>query len=188
MKQSLTDFIQEMVEGSPSNLSENDKKKQKEVISAIIFEGKSLKESIGLSAGVIEYFYSQGYRLYLIRKYEDALRYFHLLFLFEPANPRYSLALGATYQMMKDYEHAVQWYMTLSIIDTSSPMPFYYMSDCALKRGDPYSAIFFLRKTIDLCKDNPKFEQLKTQATRMIPPLEKNLKARQELDLENKTL
>lgn len=186
-EESLNDFIHEMVEKSSSGLSDEEKKKQEEVINDIIFEGKSLKESLGLSAAAIEYFYSQGYRLYLIRKYDEALRYFHLLFLFDPSDPRYALALAATYQMMKDYEHAVQWYMTLSLIDSASPMPFYYMSDCALKRGDPFSAIYFLKKTIEYCEGKPEYNQLKTQAERMIPPLEKKLKE-SEIKMENKTL
>lgn len=187
-EESLNDFIHGMVEKSSSGLSEEDKKKQEEVIESIIYEGKSLKESMGLSASAIEYFYSQGYRLYLIRKYEEALRYFHLLFLFDPSDPRYALGLAATYQMMKDYEHAVQWYMTLSLIDTESPMPFYYMSDCALKRGDPFSAIYFLKKTIEYCGDIPEYDLVKTQAERMIPPLEKRLKESTEINLENKIL
>lgn len=184
-EESLNDFIHEMVEKGSTSLSEEDKKKQEEVINDIIFEGKSLKESLGLSASAIEYFYSQGYRLYLIRKYDEALRYFHLLFLFDPSDARYALALAATYQMMKDYEHAVQWYMTLSLIDTESPMPFYYMSDCALKRGDPFSAIYFLKKTIEYCEENPEYNQLKAQAERMIPPLEKALN---ETKMENNTV
>lgn len=187
-EESLNDFIHEMIEKSSSELSEKDRQKQEEVIHDILFEGKSLKESLGLSASAVEYFYSQGYRLYLIRKYDEALRYFHLLFLFDPSDARYSLGLAATYHLLKDYEHAVQWYMTLSLIDTESPMPFYYMSDCALKRGDPFSAIYFLKKAIEFCGDIPEFSQLKIQALRMIPPLEKALAAKNEIKVENKSL
>lgn len=186
--ESLGDFIHGILEQNDSGLSEEGKKKQEEVLNDILLEGKSLKESLGLSASAIEYFYSQGYRLYLIRKYSEALRYFHLLFLFEPSDPRYALGLAATYQMMKDYEHAVQWYMTLSLIDTESPMPFYYMSDCALKRNDPISAIYFLKKTIEYCKDNPEFQKIKAQSMMMIPPLEKAAEAANETKLENKTV
>lgn len=187
-EESINDFIHEMVEKSSPTLPLETRKKQEEVIHDLIFEGKSLKDGIGLSAGAIEFFYSQGHRLYFSKKYDEALRYFHLLFLFDPSDPRYSLAIAATYQMMKDYEHAVQWYMTLSLIDKESPLPFYYMSDCALKRGDPFSAIYFLNKTIEYCEGHPEFEKLKQQAIRMIPPLENALKAKEELKVENKIL
>jgi len=167
--------IEEALAQIAPTLSPKDRKKQAEVIEKALMEGVPLKESLGISSDSIEFFYSEGYRLFLLRKYEEALKYFRLLYLLNGSDPRFAFGIAASYHKQKDFQNALSWYLTLATLDDTSPMPFYYMSDCFLKLGDTEFALDFLKKSVELAEGNFTYKELKERMLRAITALEKHL-------------
>lgn len=156
---------------SPS-LSEKEVKKQVEVIEKAFKDGIPPKDSLGFTRDSIEFLYGQGHRLYMMRHFNEASRFFHLLYTLDASDPRFALGIAACYHGEKDFQNAMAWYIALSLIDASSPMPFYYLSDCAREVHDPEAELFFLKKCVEVAGKNSEYEALKERVLRSIPPLE----------------
>ncbi len=67
----------------------------------------SLCKAVGIDPSALEAVYSLAYGHYEQEKYEEALRTFGLLCLFNHNDPRYWKGLGACSLMLKDYEGAI---------------------------------------------------------------------------------
>ena len=167
--------IEELIKKKAPNLSDKERQKQVEAIEKMFAEGVPLKETLNITPDVLEFLYSQGNRFYLLRKYQEAARFFQMLFLLNPIDARYAFGVAASYQMLKDYDQAISWYIVLMIIDQESPLPPYHASDCFLKKGDKDSALLFLKKTLERIGDKKEYAPLKERASRMMAPLEKEV-------------
>lgn len=167
------EIMQSIEEHSP-DLSLKEKKKLAEVIENHS-KGISVKDSLGVNADTLEQMYTYGHKLFSTQKYEDAAKLFQMLYLLDPLDTRYALAIGASYQMAKKYDNAIGWYLALSLIDEETPLPFYYISDCFLKLDHPIASHEFLNKTIERCGNIPHYTNLKTRASLMMSSLEKSM-------------
>lgn len=156
-------------------LSDAQRAKEVEALEKMIVDGIPLKESLNISADVLEYLYGEGHRHYMIRKYTEAIRLFQLLHLLDPMDARYAFGIAASYHMLKDYIQAIPWYWVLAKIDDQSPLPPYHLSDCFLKTGEKELALAMLRQVLEKIGDNSNFDQLKERVSRMIMPLEKEV-------------
>lgn len=164
--------IRDIINKLTPNLSEKDKLKQEELLHEVFDEGKLLKDALNVSDQTIEYLYSQAYRLYNIGKFKEASRYFHILYLFNGLDPRFSMGIAASHHMQKEYQRAVEWYMVCAALDERSPLPYYHISDCFLKLNEKLSALVILKMLQERLKGNdPQFAQLKERSLRMIESL-----------------
>lgn len=169
MKENEDSFsIAETIAIHSPDLTDLEFQKQVEVIEKLLLEGKPLGESLNLTPDAIEFIYREGHRLYMMKKYADAVRYFQLLYMLAPLDARFSFGVAASHHMLHDYEQAVIWYLTLSLVDKDSPLPYYYLSDCAEKQQDPASALFYLEKAVGKCGNQLVFAELKQRVLRMI--------------------
>lgn len=169
--QSILESINQTVEELNPDLSPKEKQKIAETIGNAVLKGIPVKDSLGLNEDTMECLYSQGHRLFSTHKYAQAAKLFQVLYLLDPSDLRYALGIAASFQLGKDYEKAIGWYLALAVLDEDSPLPFYYISDCFLKQNEVAASLDFLQKTVERCGKNPLYSNLKTKATMMMEPL-----------------
>lgn len=171
------ELLREMIAKLTPDLSEKDKAKQEELLHEVVDEGKLLKDALNVSDQTIEYLYSQAYRLYKIGKFKEASRYFHILYLLNGLDLRFSMGIAASHHMQKEYQRAVEWYLVCAALDEDSPLPYYHISDCFLKMNEKLSALISLKMMqVRLKDDNPHFAHIKERAVRMIEVLSEEVK------------
>lgn len=164
-------IMQTIDEMSP-DLTPREKKKLAEAIENHA-KGIPFKDSLELDEDTIEQLYAYGHQLFSTQKYQDSAKVFQVLYLLDPFDARFALGIGASFQMAKNYENAIGWYLALAIMDQETPLPFYYISDCFLKLDQLEASRGALVQTIDRCGDIPQYASLKTRANMMFESLEK---------------
>ena len=152
-------------------------KEKKKIAEALENHAKGIpfKDSLGVASDTMEQLYAYGHKLFSTQKYQDSAKLFQVLYLLDPMDTRFALGIAASYQMDKNYESAIAWYLALAILDQESPLPFYYISDCFLKLDHLAASLGALEQTVDRCGDNPHYTSLKTRATLMIESIGKDL-------------
>lgn len=166
--------IQELTEKKMVDRPERERKMVEEALIQIFEEGKLPKDALKLTEEMIDVFYGQAYRLYESGKYKDSLGLFHLLRFLNELDPKFSMGLGACYQMMKNYPYAVQAYMMCGFLDTESPIPYYHMSDCFIQMHHYQSAVVALEITIQRTKRSPNYEPIRERAEMTLKSLKKD--------------
>jgi len=134
------------------------------------------KNAIGLSDAMVEGIYSQAYRLYNAGKYNDAVQLFRLLIMLNSTEAKYTLGFAACFHMMKKHKPAIDAYTLCSVIDPTSPVPYYHAADCYIQMNDPASAVISLEMAVKRAGETPEFLPLKDRAKMMIKRLKKELK------------
>ncbi len=169
----LNELIEHIVENLQLDLSAEDKLKYNEVLSKIFISGMKPQEVLGISDEMIEHMYSYGYRLYNLGKYEQASHVFLGITIFTPADPRFHLALAASYQRLKKYGQAVESYYRYSLLDTHNPLPFYYMYDCYYQVGQISDAEICLLEAIQRCGNQKMYAKIKERTKLLLENLQK---------------
>lgn len=160
------DTLMQTIDELSPDLNPMQKKKLAEVIENHA-KGIPVKDSLEINEDTMEYLYAHGHKLFSTQKYEDAAKMFQVLYLLDPMDSRYALGIGASFQMAKNYQSAIGWYLALALIDEETPLAYYYISDCFLKTDHLAASHEFLNKTIERCGENPGYSSLKTIAERM---------------------
>ena len=122
-----------------------------------------------------EKFYEKGYNLYKTGHYKEAIPYFEMLSIVNPKQPKYFMALGASYQMLKEYEKAVDFYALCAMLDEYNPIPQYHMAGCMIKMDAPFGALVALEVGYPRCDSSPKYKGLKDRMMMMMERLRKEL-------------
>lgn len=80
----------------------------------------------------IQEMYALAYFLYGQAHYFDASHFFRQLAAARPAEPKYWKGLGACLQMLKDYEGALNCYLTAQLLNGAQTDPYIYLhaADC----------------------------------------------------------
>lgn len=167
--------IRKTMETLTPNLSEKDKKLQEEAMDQIFNQGKPIKEALKVSDETLEFLYGQAYRLYKIGQYKESNRYFHLLYLFDSKDLRFTMGIAACHHMAKEYMKAVLWYMLCASQDSESPLPYYHISDCFLKLGNKVSALISLKMMEARMGNNPNYDKIRERVLRTINTLSNEL-------------
>jgi len=95
-------------------------------------EGQDLPE---FSEQSTEALYAFGYGFYENGKYENAVQFFRFLTLVDPKKKKYWMGLGASYQMLKDDECALQCYGAAAILDQNDPFTHFHAAECFFSLG-----------------------------------------------------
>jgi len=134
-------------------------------------EGESLEEAIQrtlenhaenhqdlpeFSGDFIETFYSFAYGYYQSGKYETAIHFFRLLTLIDPDKRKHWMGLGASYQMIKGYERALQCYGYAAILDENDPYTHWHAAECFIALNQPEQAKLALTSTELVAKRHSK--------------------------------
>ena len=113
-----------------------DTKKISEGVKALIERGATLKQLKGVTNAELEAVYSLAFGYYRTGKFDEALKLFQFLVLFDHLNQKFWMGLGAVQQVLKDYQSAVTSYGYCSFLKLDNPKPQLHAADCFLAIGD----------------------------------------------------
>ena len=120
-------------------------------IEALIKENATLKQLKGVSNEELEAVYSLAYGYYRTGKYDEALKLFQFLVLFDHLNAKFWMGLGAVQQVLKDYQNAVVSYGYCSFLKLDNPKPQLHAAECFLAMGDKRNAASSLEALNEYC-------------------------------------
>ena len=105
-----------------------------------LMKGEPFKMARGISDEELNAVYSLAYSYYSTGRYDEALKLFKFLVLFDHMSQKYWIGLGSAHQMLKNYDEAIAAYVQASLFDLENPKPIYYAAICHLAKGDKVQA------------------------------------------------
>ncbi len=116
--------------------------KEIETAFELLVKGASVGDLLGFTPEKIEMLYAVAYSLYNSGKYEQALKLFRGLCLYESTDVRFWMGMGGCQDNLKKYEEAARSYVMGSAMSGfDDPEPLYYAALCFLKDGKKSQAI-----------------------------------------------
>lgn len=140
------------------------KLKDKEFLKKELAAGKSAQEILEFSNETMAKFYKAAYHLFEHKRYTDAANAFVFLVTLNTHNHDYWLGLGMATQMCGDYEAAIDAYEMAAVIDTESPVPYFYLAKCLFAIHDRESALQAIDLALEYANDKSEYFELKQQA------------------------
>ena len=125
-----------------------------EGVKALIDGGATLKQLKGVSNEELEAVYSLAFGYYRTGKYDEALKLFQFLVLFDHLNAKFWMGMGAVQQVKKDFKGAVASYAYASFLDLENPKPQLHAAECYLAMGDKVNAQSALAALDEYCPRN----------------------------------
>jgi len=98
--------------------------------------------------------YSLAYTYYMTGKYDEALKLFKFLVLFDHMSQKYWTGLGSVYQVQKRWDDAIAAYAQAMVLDVSRPKPIYYAALCYFAKGEKLHAASSIVSFDLVCKGN----------------------------------
>ena len=120
-------------------------------VETLIKENATLKQLKGVSNAELEAVYSLAFGYYRTGKYDEALKLFQFLVLFDHLNAKFWMGLGAVQQVLKDYQNAVVSYGYCSFLKLDNPKPQLHAAECFLAMGDKRNAASSLEALNEYC-------------------------------------
>ncbi|MBS4169030.1 SycD/LcrH family type III secretion system chaperone [Parachlamydia sp. AcF125] len=93
------------------------------------FISKSGQKPI-LSTEVLSCLYASAYEFYTHGKYETAQHFFQMLTVLEPHSKKNWMGLGATLQVQKNYQLALEAYSFAALLDLNDPYISFHAAEC----------------------------------------------------------
>ena len=128
-----------------------DTKKIAEGVKTLIEKRSTLKQMKGITNAELEAVYTLAFGYYRTGKFDEALKLFQFLVMFDHLNAKYWMGLGAVQQVLKDYQHAVLSYGYSSFLNLENPKPQLHAAECFLAMGDKRSAASALFALNEYC-------------------------------------
>ena len=145
-----------------------DTKKVAESVKSLIKDGSTLKQLKGVSNEELEAVYSLAFGYYRTGKYDEALKLFQFLVLFDHLNAKFWMGLGAVQQVLKDYQNAVVSYGYCSFLKLDNPKPQLHAAECFLAMGDKRNAASSLEALNEYCpKDTDIGREYRAKAAKL---------------------
>ena len=116
--------------------------------------GEPLKIAKGISNEELESVYSLAYSYYTTGKYDEALKLFKFLVMFDHMNQKYWIGLGSVHQVLKQWDEAIAAYAQAMMFDVSKPKPIYYAALCYFAKGEKTHAAASVQAFELFCKGN----------------------------------
>ena len=131
-----------------------DTKKIADGVKTLIETTATLKQLKGITNAELEAVYTLAFGYYRTGKYDEALKLFQFLVMFDHLNAKYWLGLGAVQQVLKDYQGAVTSYGYCSFLKLDNPKPQLHAAECFLAMGDKLKAASALFPLNEYCPTN----------------------------------
>lgn len=122
--------------------------KVRTVVEEVMDGGTSLMDALGLKEEQFEALYAVAYNTYMAGKYEEAAKLFGVLVAIQPYDARIFMGLGASLQMLHNYENAAMFYQWACGIDQQDPAPMLHSAECFLAMKDVPAARSALTHTL----------------------------------------
>lgn len=113
-----------------------------------------------LSEEALKGIYATAYCFYQNGKYREASRFFRFLSIADANDPRHWIGLGATQQMLKEYEKAIESYTFAAILDEKNPYVYFHTADCLFALGKIDLGLKCLDSVEQVAKGQEKYEGL----------------------------
>ncbi len=121
---------------------------------AMLNNGYSFADMQGITPEQMETVYALAYQYYNAQNYEQAVKLFNGLCLFDPSEQKYFTGLAACEQALKNYEHAANLYSVSAVLSgLKDPEPMYYAAVCLLKAGRRDDAITTLKSLSEMGRE-----------------------------------
>jgi type III secretion system low calcium response chaperone LcrH/SycD len=140
----------------------------KEIVESFLTNGSTLKDIRGLSEKDMEAIYSIGYSYYNNAKYAKALDIFRFLCFYDHLERRWWMGLGATQQMMQDFEAAVNAYRYAALLDVEDPTAHLHAADCFMAVGNHEEAESALMAVVHWSGDKPEYAGMTQRAQELL--------------------
>lgn len=131
-----------------------------------------LKDFLKMDQDALESFYSTGYHYARSGDNLRAMRYFRLLCMLDPLNPKYKLALAMALHRSGEYTKAAMVYLMTTINNPIDPTPWFYLYDCYTHLNDSLGAYTSLQIVIKLASEDPNYLPYKQKAEIILSKLE----------------
>ena len=139
-----------------------------ERVKAIIKDNATLKQLKGVTNAELEAVYSLAFGYYQTGKFNEALKLFQFLVLFDHLNKKYWMGLGAVQQVLKDFQGAIVSYGYSSFLDLKNPKPQFHAAECFLALGDKRNAASSLEALDMFCpKDTELGREYRAKAAEL---------------------
>lgn len=189
MENEMKEIIQQAIEKSHQSLSSNTKMQIEEALLNLFEKNESPQKVFGIPDDVMENCYKGAYNLFKAGKYKEAIKIFESLRYLNPYDPRYSLAIAASFHYLKDYSKAAANYIDCKECDLFNPIPCFHLYDCFIKLDQPLLAVNAIAEVILRCQDIPQYKEMKEKALlekeNLIPYLREWLKSHSESSEKN---
>ncbi len=129
--------------------------------------GYTLGDIYDYSERDYEAVYALGHGFYRQARYLDALKAFTFLTMHQPIEPRFFRAQASCLQMLEQYEQAISFYSTASVLDLTDPRPYFHTAECLIALGHKEAATDALQLAIKHCISVDK-KPLKDQASALL--------------------
>ena len=137
-------------------------------VKALMEKGATLKQLKGVTNDELEAVYTLAFGYYRTGKYDEALKLFQFLVLFDHLNAKYWMGLGAVQQALKDYQNAVMAYGYCSFLKLDNPKPQLHAAECFLAIGDKRNAASSLEALEEYCpKDTDIGREYRAKAAKL---------------------
>lgn len=113
------------------------------------------------SQDAIEALYASGFSLYESGKYVNAVHFFRFLTLIDMNTRKHWMGLGASHQMLKEYENALQSFGYAALLNENDPYAHFHAAECffALKQTDQGEQALASAETVAL-RQQKQYETL----------------------------
>ena len=139
-----------------------------ERVKTLIQDQATLKQLKGVTNAELEAVYSLAFSYYRTGKFDEALKLFQFLVLFDHLNAKYWFGLGAVQQVLKDYQGAVASYGYCSFLKLDNPKPQLHAAECFLALGDKRNAASSLEALDHFCpKDTDVGREYRAKAAEL---------------------
>jgi type III secretion system low calcium response chaperone LcrH/SycD len=128
-----------------------DTKKIADDVKTLIEKSSTLKQMKGVTNAELEAVYTLAFGFYSAGKFDEAMKLFQFLVLFDHLNEKYWFGLGAVQQATKDFKNAVVSYGYCSFLKLDNPKPQLHAAECFLALGDRKSAASALFALNEYC-------------------------------------
>ena len=137
-------------------------------VEALIKDNATLKQLKGVTNAELEAVYSLAFGYYKTGRYDEALKLFQFLVLFDHLNAKFWFGLGATQQALKDFQNAVVSYGYCSFLKLDNPKPQLHAAECFLAVGDKRNAASSLEALDAYCpKDTDVGREYRAKAAKL---------------------
>ena len=143
-----------------------------EIMEKFLLNNHTLSTIYGFTSEQLEAIYALAHGEYESGKYERAHSLFQLLCHFDHMERRYWMGLGATRQMLRRHEEAVDAYSVASLYGIEDPDPPMHAAECHLVLGDREAARSGFQYVVDCARDKPEHQHLKQRAEARLSMLE----------------
>lgn len=162
---------------SPEQLSE--------LVQDFLVNQKSFKDLQGITDKEMEAIYATAYNFYSHGKFDRAKSIFLALSQLDHYQPKYWVGLGASRQMLKEYQPAIDAYGLAMLLDPNDPKPAFYASNCFMRLAQHDKAILALEAVIEVAEDNPDHKDIRSQAENLLEGLRKKEVPKKEVSKDS---